>query len=158
MSAGQTYPINHVHIRSTDPLASAAWYENHFNARIMSSREVMPGTITVSMDVGGPVRLNISSQPAGSSSERTAAELYAINHVHIRSTDRLSPAGPGGPTDSSISASESKIYRRSWTDSRAPAYVSYCPSRRSPVERGWPTSKAPMTYSSSSSSPPEGTR
>ena len=83
MSAGQTYAINHVHIRSTDPLASAAWYEEHFNARIVSNREVMPGTITVSMEVAGPVRLNISSQPTGSSSERIAAKLNRLGLEHF---------------------------------------------------------------------------
>ena len=102
MSAGQTYPINHVHIRSTDPLASAAWYENHFNARIMSSREVMPGTITVSMDVGGPVRLNISSQPAGSSERADGrGRLYRLGLEHFgfgvenlqAELDRLESAG-----------------------------------------------------------------
>ncbi|MSQ06705.1 MAG: VOC family protein, partial [Dehalococcoidia bacterium] len=40
------YVINHVHIRSADPRASAAWYEKHFDAKIVSEREVMPGTIT----------------------------------------------------------------------------------------------------------------
>ena len=83
MSAGRTYAINHVHVRATDPLASAAWYEEHFNARIVSNREVMPGTITVSMEVAGPVRLNISSQPAGASSERTDARLYRLGLEHF---------------------------------------------------------------------------
>ena len=83
MSAGQAYAINHVHIRSTDPIASSAWYEEHFNARIVSNREVMPGTITVSMEVAGPVRLNISSQPTGSSSDRTAARLYRLGLEHF---------------------------------------------------------------------------
>ena len=78
MSEGRSYAINHVHIRSADPLASAAWYEEHFDARIVSNREVMPGTITVSMEVGGPVRLNISSQPAGASMERAAARLHRL--------------------------------------------------------------------------------
>ena len=48
------YAINHVHIRSADPHASASWYEKHFGAKIISEREVMPGTITISMEVGGP--------------------------------------------------------------------------------------------------------
>ena len=47
------YAINHVHIRSSDPHASASWYVKHFGAKIISDREVMPGTITVSMQVGG---------------------------------------------------------------------------------------------------------
>ena len=41
------YQINHVHIRASDPKASALWYEKYFNAEIVSEREVMPGTITI---------------------------------------------------------------------------------------------------------------
>ena len=77
------YAINHVHIRSSDPQASAAWYEKHFDAKILSAREVMPGTITVSMEMGGPVRLNISSQVAGSSDERAVAELNRLGLEHF---------------------------------------------------------------------------
>ena len=77
------YAINHVHIRSSDPHASASWYEKHFNAKILSAREVMPGTITVSMEVGGPVRLNISSQVPGSSPERSVAELNRLGLEHF---------------------------------------------------------------------------
>lgn len=77
------YRINHVHIRSSDPHASAAWYEKHFNARQLWAREIMPGTITVSMEVGGPVRLNISSKPAGTSDQRSAAELNRLGLEHF---------------------------------------------------------------------------
>ena len=77
------YSINHVHIRSADPHASAAWYEEHFGVKLLSSREVMPGTITVSMDAGGPVRLNISSKPAGSSDARAVAELNRLGLEHF---------------------------------------------------------------------------
>ena len=77
------YAINHVHIRSADPHASAAWYVEHFGAKVLSAREVMPGTITVSMDAGGPVRLNISSKPDGSSNERAAAELNKLGLEHF---------------------------------------------------------------------------
>lgn len=77
------YAINHVHIRSSDPHASASWYEKHFGARIISDREVMPGTITVSMDVGGPVRLNISSKPDGSPDTRAVAELNRLGLEHF---------------------------------------------------------------------------
>ena len=95
------YPINHVHIRSADPPASAAWYEQHFGAQIVSNREVMPGTITISMDVGGPVRLNISSQVSGSSDERAVAELNRLGLEHFgfdvedleAELDRLSGVG-----------------------------------------------------------------
>ena len=77
------YPINHVHVRSADPQASAAWYEKYFNAKKLWAREIMPGTVTVSMEVGGPVRLNISSKPAGTSDERGAAELNRLGLEHF---------------------------------------------------------------------------
>ena len=77
------YPINHVHVRSSDPHASAAWYEKYFNAKKLWAREIMPGTVTVSMEVGGPVRLNISSKPAGTSDERRAAELNRLGLEHF---------------------------------------------------------------------------
>lgn len=77
------YVINHVHIRATDPRKSAEWYVEHFNAEIMSEREVMPGTITVSTKVGGSARLNISSQPEGSSPQRASAELNQLGLEHF---------------------------------------------------------------------------
>ena len=77
------YAINHVHIRSADPHASASWYEKHFGAKIISEREVMPGTITISMEVGGPVRLNVSSKPEGTSDERAVAELNRSGLEHF---------------------------------------------------------------------------
>jgi catechol 2,3-dioxygenase-like lactoylglutathione lyase family enzyme len=77
------YAINHVHIRSSDPRASASWYEKYFDARILWEREIMPGTVTVSMEVGGPVRLNISSKPVGSSDEKSVAELNRLGLEHF---------------------------------------------------------------------------
>ena len=77
------YAINHVHIRSADPHASAAWYEQHFGARVLTAREVMPGTITISMDAGGPVRLNISSKPAGTPDDPALAELNRLGLEHF---------------------------------------------------------------------------
>ncbi len=77
------YAINHVHIRSADPHASATWYEKHFDAKLVSEREVMPGTITLSLELGGPVRLNVSSKPEGSSDDRAAAELNRLGLEHF---------------------------------------------------------------------------
>ena len=96
-----SYPINHVHIRAKDPHKSAEWYQQFFDAKIKSSRDVMPGTITVSMDTGGPVRLNISSQPDGSSDKTIPAELNRLGLEHFgfntndieADIDKLSKAG-----------------------------------------------------------------
>ena len=95
------YTINHVHIRAANPPASAAWYTEHFGAEKVSEREVMPGTVTISMDMGSPVRLNISSQVAGSSDERATAELNRLGLEHFgfdvedieADINRLSAAG-----------------------------------------------------------------
>lgn len=77
------YRINHVHIRAADPHATAAWYEKHFNARIVSEREVMPRTITIGMEMAGACRLNVSSKPPGSSDERAVAELNRLGLEHF---------------------------------------------------------------------------
>ena len=77
------YSINHVHIRLSDPHASASWYEKHFGAKVLAAREVMPGTITVSMELDGPVRLNNSSQQEGSSPKRPVAELNRLGLKHF---------------------------------------------------------------------------
>jgi len=77
------YAINHVHIRAKEPKVSAEWYEKIFNAKIVSEREVMPGTITIGMQVGGPTRLNISSQPPNSSPERAVPELNRLGLEHF---------------------------------------------------------------------------
>ena len=77
------YRINHVHIRSADPHATAAWYEKFFNARIVSERTVMPNTITIGMEMGGQCRLNVSSKPPGSSDERSIAELNRLGLEHF---------------------------------------------------------------------------
>lgn len=95
------YVINHVHIRSADPRASAAWYEKHFGAKIVSEREVMPGTITIGMQMGGSTRLNVSSRPKGASGPRAVAELNRLGLEHFgfdvedlrAEMDRLGKAG-----------------------------------------------------------------
>ncbi len=76
------HAINHVHLRSNDAEASAAWYTEHFGAKLLSSREVMPGTITITMDTGSPVRLNISSQRVGESQERAVPEINRLGLEH----------------------------------------------------------------------------
>jgi catechol 2,3-dioxygenase-like lactoylglutathione lyase family enzyme len=84
------HAINHVHIRATDPHRSAKWYEQYFGAKVLAAREVLPNTITITMDAGGPVRLNISSPPPGSSEERASAELNRLGLEHFGfSTDDI---------------------------------------------------------------------
>ena len=78
-----SYFINHVHIRSKNPKQSADWYEKYFDAKTLSSKEVIPGTLTITMDTGGPTRLNISSQPAGSSEATLPAELNTLGLEHF---------------------------------------------------------------------------
>ncbi len=93
--------INHVHIRSSDPHASAAWYEKHFGAKKVFDAEVTPGSITIVMQLGGPATLNISSQPKGASQEEAVAELNHLGLEHFgfvvddlkAMVDRLETAG-----------------------------------------------------------------
>ena len=77
------YAINHLHMRSSDHQGSAAWFGKHFGAKILSAREVMLGTKTGRIEVGSPVRLNISSQPARYPGERVMAELNRLGLEHF---------------------------------------------------------------------------
>ena len=79
-----TYFINHVHIRSTEPEKSAEWYEKFFGAKIVSSKEVMPGTITIGMQAGdGSCRLMISSQPTDASDNPAVPEINQLGLEHF---------------------------------------------------------------------------
>lgn len=77
-----SYAINHVHTRAKDPDASAAWYEKHFGAKLVSDRQVMPGTRTLTLELDGPVRLNISSKPEGTPDNKPVAELNQLGLEH----------------------------------------------------------------------------
>ena len=77
------YFINHVHIRAKYPEQSAKWYEKHFDCKTISSKEVITGTITIAMEAGGDTRLNISSQPEGSSDTTRPAELNILGLEHF---------------------------------------------------------------------------
>ena len=70
------YPMNHIHLRSKDPHKAVQWYEKHFGARVVSEGEGLFGTVTISTQLEGNLRLNISSQPPGKSLERGSAEFH----------------------------------------------------------------------------------
>ncbi len=76
------HAINHVHLRSSDAEAAAGWYTEHFGAKLLAKREVMPGTVTISMDTGSPCRLNISSQREGESQEKAVPEINRLGLEH----------------------------------------------------------------------------
>jgi predicted enzyme related to lactoylglutathione lyase len=78
-----SYFLNHVHIRSANPRTSAEWYEEFFDAKIPSEKDMIPGTVTVSLDVGDSTRLNISPQPDGSSSKTIHAGLNRLGLEHF---------------------------------------------------------------------------
>ncbi len=77
------YSINHVHIRSSDPHQSVAWFEEHFGAKLVSEGVITPGTVTIVMGVDGPARLLISSKPDGTSDDRASAELFRLGLEHF---------------------------------------------------------------------------
>ena len=75
------YPINHVHIRSTEPRESADWYSKHFGARVLEEVEIRPGYRTIRMAVEGGTRLYISPPGQGESLPRgTSATHLGLDH------------------------------------------------------------------------------
>ena len=92
-----SYLINHIHIRSEDPHASAEWYKAHFGATIISEKTVIPGTVTISMDTGGPVKLNISSHIRGASDQIQEAELNRLGLEHYKMAHHTRGASDQAP-------------------------------------------------------------
>ena len=58
------YRVNHIHLRSPDPRATAQWYVENFDARILSEGQGLAGSLVVRMEFGG-VSVNVSGSPTG---------------------------------------------------------------------------------------------
>ena len=76
--------LNHIHLRSTDPRKTAAWYVDTFGAKITWEGETPGGALVLRLNVAG-IRLNISatspgeSLPAGPAEPHLGLDHYAFN-------------------------------------------------------------------------------
>jgi len=76
-----SYPINHVHIRSTQPHETADWYIRLWGARVLEEVEIRPGFRTIRMALGGDTRMFISAPPDGETLPRGQADpMLGLDH------------------------------------------------------------------------------
>jgi lactoylglutathione lyase len=76
-----SYPVNHVHIRSTQPRETANWYIRLWGATILEEVQIRPGMRTIRMALGGDTRLFISAPPEGETFPKGQAEpMLGLDH------------------------------------------------------------------------------
>ena len=82
------FNINHIHLKSTDPKATADWWVNAFNFTIASDTVRAAGDRFIGCDSENGIRVNISEPMAGQTFAPGDAGLrYGLEHFGIDSAD-----------------------------------------------------------------------
>lgn len=81
------YTYDHVHLVSTDPLKTAAFYERAFNARMVSSGQMPEGGSRVELNIEGTRLLIRTPRDAGSSSKDEPKKRSGLEHFGLRTND-----------------------------------------------------------------------
>ena len=82
------YWYDHIHLISPDPVKTAEFYEEMFNAKRVSVGELGEGRVSVMLDLNGSRVLVMSQQGTGPSDR---VDDYGLEHFGIR-TDNLEAA------------------------------------------------------------------
>ena len=108
-----SYAINHIHLKSTDPTRSAAWWAKAFNFTIVSDTERANGVRFVVCESENGVRVNISGAgagetlPPGDAGLREGLEHFGFDSDNLeQDIARLSALGAtlvDGPRQGSVS-------------------------------------------------------
>lgn len=115
------YVVNHIHLKSSDPEATANWFVKAFNVKIVSDRVRSFGDRFITTETEGGLAINISSERTGETLGPADADPhYGLEHFGFDTDDmdadleRLQGLGaelkdgpidvPGGPIIAFISA------------------------------------------------------
>ena len=74
------YRFDHIHLISPDPLKTAQFYEEMFNARRVIVRELEGGFVSVELNLNGAKVLVMSQQGTGPSDK---VDSYGLDHFGI---------------------------------------------------------------------------
>ncbi|MBA7571330.1 hypothetical protein ES708_13090 [subsurface metagenome] len=80
-----SYYYDHVHLISPNPLKTAQFYEEMFNAKRVSVKELSRGGINVELDLNGSRVLVMS--PSGGSAPSSTEASHGLGHFGIRTDD-----------------------------------------------------------------------
>ena len=74
------FKMHHIHLKSPNPLKTAQWYVDNFNATVKGEAQGLGGSKTVRVEVGGSL-INVTSAPAGETlPEGTSDYHYGLEH------------------------------------------------------------------------------
>ena len=76
------YRINHLHLKTPDPQATADWYVKHVGAKIASERTAPDGRKTFRLNLHG-VELNVTDFLT----DQKLEQFYGLEHVAIDTDD-----------------------------------------------------------------------
>ncbi len=78
--------LHHIHLRSTNPQKTVAWYVDMLGAKIVRETETQ-GAVMIAIDVGD-TRINVSSPPPGQNLPRVSANLHlGLDHFGLQTDD-----------------------------------------------------------------------
>ncbi len=81
------YSYHHIHLTSPDPLKTAQFYEDMFDAERVNTREAPNGSVSVDLNLGG-VMILIMPQSADAKTLSTArGAISGLEHIGIRTDD-----------------------------------------------------------------------
>ncbi|MFC1918450.1 VOC family protein [Chloroflexota bacterium] len=88
------YSYDHIHLFSPDPLKTSQFYEEMFNAKMVSKRELADGRVSVELDLNGARVLVAQGRAQAESSSVQSGLGYGLDHFGIQ-TDNLEAAVAG---------------------------------------------------------------
>ncbi|MDE2007634.1 MAG: VOC family protein [Rhodospirillales bacterium] len=77
----------HIHLRSPDPAATAAWYEAMLGARVLRSAQA-DGTTRIDLELGGGQKVFVApANPALATRDAPDAPYFGLEHIGLTVTD-----------------------------------------------------------------------
>lgn len=78
------YTYHHIHLTSPDPVKTAKFYQDLFDAELLNTRELPNGGVTVELNLGGSMVLIM---PRAADSEPVPSSDSALDHFGIHTDD-----------------------------------------------------------------------
>lgn len=82
-----TYSYHHIHLASPDPLKTAKFYEDMFDAKRVGTRPLPNGSATVDLAMGNVMILIMPQGPQAKTASKVPGTLSGLDHIGIRTDD-----------------------------------------------------------------------
>ena len=82
-----TYSYHHIHLASPDPIKTAKFYEDMFDAKRVGVRQRPDGSSTVDLAMGNVMILIMPQGAQAKTASKTPGTLSGLDHIGIRTDD-----------------------------------------------------------------------